>query len=206
LTEKESDRAREGLEACGIVTLQVRLAVEKSSGVPQALLVKKGVPAQYDEALKDAAEALLRPKEYTDAQFGKFTLDRQLNRYSTTTEWNGKELSLDLETVSSDDDEFPQQALECARAFWQDREEWTRKVNAKILSALLELKNTMWLHEDESPLSQGEFLGCLIMHSISITPKGSFSLWYGDGDVFAGHSISVRGSLAEGVRRASLEG
>jgi hypothetical protein len=44
------------------------------------------------------------------------------------------------------------------------------------------------------------------LESITVHPDGRFEFWFDDGDLFWGHSIAVRGSLAEGPTEASVEG
>jgi hypothetical protein len=51
-----------------------------------------------------------------------------------------------------------------------------------------------------------EFKARMALESVTVEADGSFQFWYGDGDLFWGHSIQVSGNLAEGPTDASLAG
>jgi len=44
------------------------------------------------------------------------------------------------------------------------------------------------------------------LEAVQVEPDGSFEFWFGDGWMFAGHSIRVTGSLENGPDEASMEG
>jgi len=71
---------------------------------------------------------------------------------------------------------------------------------------LLPLKNDFWLDEDEPALTAAAFRSRLERSSLVAYPDGSFSFYLGDGQIFLGHTIEVKGSLSEGVTEAALAG
>ena len=44
------------------------------------------------------------------------------------------------------------------------------------------------------------------LESIEVRADGSFQFWFGDGDLFYGHSIWVSGDLENGPNDAAMEG
>ena len=55
---------------------------------------------------------------------------------------------------------------------------------------LLETKNDELLDEDEEPISKEEFMQTLVLKRAEFNAEGA-TFWYGDGDLFWGHYISV---------------
>ena len=88
-----------------------------------------------------------------------------------------------------------------------DRAEFERMIAA---DELLELAND-WsqdMDEDgETPtITREQFMERMELESIEIGGDGSFTFWFGDGDLFYGHSIRVSGDLENGPNDAAMEG
>ena len=112
-------------------------------------------------------------------------------------EWLGAKCNVSVDHL----DDLP-----VAHALWSDQQSWTAKAVNLAVSQLLELKNDTWLGEDEKPLSAVEFGQRLKMESITVGRQGAFELWFDDGDLFWGHSITLKGSLSRGLTHADIAG
>ena len=56
---------------------------------------------------------------------------------------------------------------------------------------LLDLKNEVWLEEQEEPLSKEKFIETIELEGISAFSDGNFTLYFADNDIFWGHTIVV---------------
>ncbi len=56
---------------------------------------------------------------------------------------------------------------------------------------LLEAKNDNWREEDEPELTKDDFMSRMSIETISFDEDGEYEIWYADGDLFWGHSITV---------------
>ena len=74
------------------------------------------------------------------------------------------------------------------------------------VNELLPCMNDNWLREDEEPFSPQEFIEHMTLDAIVFQEDGKFEFWYDDGDMFAGHSITVSCSLVEGPYDAGISG
>ncbi len=60
--------------------------------------------------------------------------------------------------------------------------------------------------EKKQPVSREQFMEHMELESIQVEPDGVFEFWFGDGDLFYGHSIHVAGDVKEGPDWAQIEG
>lgn len=61
--------------------------------------------------------------------------------------------------------------------------------------------------EPEAPdLTEADFAHRITLSSIAITPEGSYTAFFDDDDMFWGHTVTVYGSLKEGMQQANMEG
>jgi hypothetical protein len=136
-------------------------------------------------------------------QFGALTLDPEVDWFEGTANWNGTPIRIvfpvDEETLHDD-------ALESAQTLWADQVKWKQSIEAYAIQALLGIKNSDWLEDDEVELTAEEFLSRITLETVSVAAEGDFEFWYNDGDIFAGHSIVVRGNLELGPIEACAEG
>jgi hypothetical protein len=188
--------------AHAVIRVRARLADSEEFHGPQALLERFDGLAR-DAAMDAAGAALRAPVRLEDAVFGTFELDRRVDWYSATTSWGEVRIELHLAAESADDIE---RALATAHALARDRAGWDRRVQEFAVAELLPLKNESWLGEDESEFDAAGFLRRMRLQSITAYPDGSFEYWHEDGDLFWGHSILVRGTLADGPTDADIPG
>ena len=65
-----------------------------------------------------------------------------------------------------------------------------------------------WCESEEEALkiTEESFAKRIGIESISMTSGGSFTAYFNDDDIFAGHCITVGGSLKKGITSASMGG
>jgi hypothetical protein len=98
-----------------------------------------------------------------------------------------------------------EQAIERARNVARTIAKYTSGAKQYASRKLLRLKNGTW--EDETtPLSDLQFRRRLTLQRIDIAPDLAVTFWFGDGDLFWGHSIQVEMSPRDRFRSAELLG
>ena len=60
--------------------------------------------------------------------------------------------------------------------------------------------------EEAAKIKEESFAKRITIESISMTSGGSFTAYFSDDDIFAGHCITVSGSLKKGITSASIGG
>lgn len=149
-----------------------------------------------DEAFAEAIEAQKSPPTIQDPILGILTSD-QLLGWVGEAKWLGKDCAFSLDQLDD---------LSVAHALWADQQRWTTSAINLATERLLGLKNNEWLGEDEAALTPAEFGDRLSLTSIAIEAGGEFILDFDDGDLFWGHTITVKGSLMDGLTDAGLAG
>jgi hypothetical protein len=182
-----------------IVRLEVLLAEDQESAVFYRALDRSA----DDDELLQVAERLKHPLTMSTEAFGEFVLDRRIGWFDGSAEWNGAQVELSLRP---DIDDSLDPAIRAAEAIWASQADLNRQIEESLVSELLELKNDAWLLDDEAPLCAVELLERLELTSISVRGDGDFEFYYADDAMFAGHWVSVRGSLSEGPTEVGLAG
>jgi hypothetical protein len=183
-----------------VIRIRARV-VESDFGGPRAQLEAFVGRDSSDAELNDVAEELQKPVTLKDPHLGTFTLDRRVDWFTGEVLWAGQSISLNL-TGSAD----AKDALQTARAIWQNQAEWNRRVREFAVEKLLPLKNDTWLGDGEAELTSDEFKDRMTLESITVNADGSFDFWHNDGDLFWGHAIQISGSLSEGPTHADIPG
>jgi hypothetical protein len=157
-----------------------------------------------DAELMKAADPILNPPDFVDADLGRFVADRHLpDSFNGTATWLGKPVDLTLSAESRD--ALPDCAA-TAQILLKDALRWQAEAEKKIVENLYQLWVDEWRPEGTPILSQAAFRARLTMPAITIYEGGAFEMEFGDGDLFAGHWILVPGSLEEGIEDAGLAG
>jgi hypothetical protein len=201
--EGELRRLQAAIPADTVIGIAARLDPGSPSGASQALLDEVGGVVTTDTELNGRAEALRQPVTREDRDFGTLTLNRSVKLFKGRTTWLGKSINL---VIDASDDGQVAAALEVARAICAEQVAWDAKILDRAVEELLPLKNDFWLDEGEPALSEAAFRCRLERSSLGVRPDGSFNFYLGDGQIFLGHVIDVKGSLSEGVTEAALAG
>lgn len=149
--------------------------------------------------------------------FGKLILDKGLERYETENdvEWCGDNIKISFDSENDDADEMLVIAI--AEEFYNNRQEWNRKIREFAAHEMTELAND-WLEseydEDESDeenetvheITEKEFAERISTCDISFNSNGDFLVFYDDDDMFWGHTIIVRGNVKTGLESAEMFG
>lgn len=189
--------------ADAIIRVRARLAMENVLDSPQALLEALAGGVTDDDELNRALARSQQPITLIDAQFGMFTFDRRADWFEAKTRWGRAPVAL---TVVAKESIEAERAITIARELWREQRAWHERIERYAVEKLLPLKNGNWLGEEEEPFSAKAFVSQMTLESISVHPDGSFEFWHDDGDLFWGHSIVVRGNLADGPTDADIPG
>jgi hypothetical protein len=187
------------LQPYQVVSAQVIFTTSDSA----ELVELRGLTLPMDDALVRRATELQKPKTYEHEHFGILMLDRSVDWYVGWVRWGSREIRLNLE---ASDDPALEAALRAAVELWQDQLTWNQRIQEYAVQKLLDLKNNVWLEDDEDKVSSDDFKSRMNLAEITILPNGEFSFWHHDGDLFFGHWIHIVGNLRDGLIDARVEG
>ncbi|RVU40973.1 DUF2262 domain-containing protein [Lujinxingia sediminis] len=187
------------IRSCHIYRFRVRLA---DDGSRAELVEPEGTPVE-DEVLFQRAEELKQPVTVENDVFGTLTFDSVLGWYEVRYVWNAKDIVLYL---STEHEEGLEELLDAVTTFGARQAQWDRRVRKYAASQLLELRNTVWRHDDEDVLSEDEFMRSMIPEAITMYPGGRFEMSFDDGGGVLGHLIMVGGCLDGAFEYADICG
>ena len=176
----------------------IRFQGRVSEDGKRLLLLDLPEPA-FDPELKAVLAEQKKPVTF-EAEGMKFTLNRQVDWFETEVNWLNATISLgeDHEACAA----RAKQLLEAAA-------DWDRRVREYAAKELTGLAND-WAEELEAggsqEISPKQFAERLELESIEVRASGGFQFWFGDGDLFYGHSVWVSGDLEGGPDDAAMEG
>jgi hypothetical protein len=201
VTREEYDWYREQIHPYGILT--VRVVITKSNWAE--LLEIWDQPITPDDPLVHRVAELQKPKTYQHELFGTLTLNRSFDQYETTTVWADKEVELAL---SANDDTSLATVLQVAVELWNNQATWKQRIEDYAVQELLDLKNEVWIdeNEEETQLTPEVFKSRMTLQAIVIHDDAEFEFWHDDGDLFFGHSILIRGNMQDGPNDADTPG
>ena len=144
-----------------------------------------------NEQLKTLKEYYSKPVSIEN-ELGLFRLDREFSWFEGLIDWNGIEATVYLETDEEDGNtaENAIKSLENVVGDLVDNDLRYRKFAAQ---KLLSIANE-WLSEEEEDaeeITEEEFVNRMKISEIIVSPDGSLSMMYNDGDLFFGHIIEI---------------
>lgn len=203
LTVQADDDGLEQLQEAMSKDSVIRAVVRRAQdGSPRFLLVDMPSSAADGELEAVLAERL-KPMYYDDPVLGRFTLNRSVRWFERGIDWMGKTVGLSFDW---DEEDKMADALRTARTLAADQQEWHRRLLARASQDLLDLKNDIWLEEEEEELTAAAFESRMELESVEVRPEGEFCFWFRDGNLFWGHSITVEGTVNKGPLQADLQG
>lgn len=180
----------------------IRFQGRVSEDGKRLLLLDLPEPA-FDPELK----AVLAEQKKTvtfEAEGMKFTLNRQVDWFETEVNWLNATISLVF-----DAGENHEACAARAKQLLAAAADWDRRVREYAAKELTGLAND-WAEELEAggsqEISPKQFAERLELESIEVRASGGFQFWFGDGDLFYGHSVWVSGDLEGGPDDAAMEG
>jgi len=166
-----------------------------------------GMPSMVgDMELKAILDEAIKPVTFWEEGLGTFTLDRSVGWFAAEVTWLGEQIEIEF-----DRDENRADCVMYTKTLLEHQKEWDEKIRSFAAKELLGLARD-WAadaaEEGEEPLelTEEDFARRMELQSIEVRENGSFEFWFGDGDLFWGHSIRVSGSMDEGPTDADIEG
>ena len=180
----------------------IRFQGRVSEDGKRLLLLDLPEPA-FDPELKAVLEEQKKPVTF-EAEGMKFTLNRQVDWFETEVNWLNATISLVF-----DAGENHEACAARAKQLLAAAADWDRRVREYAAKELTGLAND-WAEELEAggsqEISPKQFAERLELESIEVRASGGFQFWFGDGDLFYGHSVWVSGDLEGGPDDAAMEG
>jgi len=146
------------------------------------------------------------PITFNDKQFGEFVLNRKLGCFEGVLKYQNKEISVMLE---AEDD------IKTLHFICKDLDGFVENARRYAANNLLELGN-QWQYDDAEdeeipfiPMTEDDFIKRISLKDISIDDVeggGEYTLWFDDGNIFWGHSITVSGNIESGFTDATMGG
>lgn len=144
-----------------------------------------------------------KPVFYTDADLGTFELNRQLGLFDGSIQWMGKKTSATLEVNPTSKPSW-KKAANVMRTLVQRQKEQDAEFKAFAANKLTPLANE-WSEED-AKITEDDFANKIYLRNIVAASSGKYIAYYDDGNMFAGHCITLYGSLKKGISSANIEG
>ena len=142
--------------------------------------------------------------------FGELILNKELGWYEGKGAWIGEEVEITI--AVEDEDKDISEDLLLAEQFFAEQNEWNKKIREYAAEELTDLAND-WLadsvdDEDEEPqeITEEDFAKRITIDSICFDEGGGFTIYFGDDDMFWGHSVVVYGDVENGPNEAQMEG
>ena len=157
-----------------------------------------------DQKQKIYLEKQAEPVTFIDEKFGEFLLNKRIDSFEGSTEYNGNKISIMIDNK--------EECIKTLHIIYEDIDSFLEKAAKYAAQKLLELAD-IWCQdawdEDDGEyvtLTEVEFINRMTIETISLSENGNYSLWYDDGDMFWGHAICVDGNINEGFKDASMQG
>jgi hypothetical protein len=117
------------------------------------------------------------------------------NVYETWVKFKGigEEVELLIDMGTDDEDKFPAM-LEFANKFLEWVVENDLEIKKYAAGKLLKNKNKNWLEPKEKPLTEKDFIGRLVISSLSINSNKSSNIFYDADEMFTDHAVIVEAS------------
>ena len=88
------------------------------------------------------------------------------------------------------------------------RDSELRRFSAESLTELANdwLADSVEDDEEMQEITEADFAQRIDLHEIAVDAEGSYTVYYGDDEMFWGHSIEVCGTFDEGIESAEMVG
>ncbi len=204
LSDAELRRMMKSIRPYDVLRARVRFTEPADAAAPlQAELTAVPEKESSDAELNARAELLRRPVTVDHPFFGTFTLDRARNWYEVAFPWNSRTARLYVSRRGCEDE---RELFATARSLWKQQKEWDKRIRDYAAAELLDLKNDLWRGDGEKKLTPAGFKARMSLESVVVRAGGRFEFTFEDGNLFWGHVIEVRGTLAGGPTHAGIAG
>lgn len=141
-------------------------------------------------------------ESYTHEQLGAFVQDQRFtDLYRCTVQWGQREIKL----VLSDEIGPLNEAASHAAGLLEKAVLWDAEMRERIHERYFPVWEETW-REDDAVLSKDEWKARFLLDSLDVHADGQFVAWFGDGDLFWGHSMEVTGGIESGIKHVTMMG
>lgn len=167
-----------------------------------AEVVERGV---HFPALDERLNRYLQPIVLNDQQ-GTFTLDRSFGQFAGQIAWPTGEVSVSLEIdeTSQEGAETCEDAMATLARITADADIDARW-RSYAASVLTELANE-WRDDEDAPIAEADFASRISLSELNVSPDGSVTPYYRDGNLFFGHVIIIDVEPDGSLSDASIAG
>lgn len=147
-----------------------------------------------------------KPIIMEDDILGELLYEKTINSFEGHIPWLDKNIDISLD-VDKDNKSGITKARKAMKELYLSAEKWDTNMRAFAARKLIDLAKD-WCESEEEDLKimEESFAEKIGIESISITSGGSFTAYFNDDNIFAGHCIIVSGSLKKGITSASIGG
>lgn len=139
-------------------------------------------------------KAYLSKPVFIETPYGQLELDRSFSWFSADIKLGEYKILVSLKT-DEDNGETAEGALQAFYTIAQSFEKFDMRNKEFAAKYLLDLANE-WLDDDDSKdkpeiITKDMFMKAIEISEMLISPDGSITLYYNDGDMFWGHTIEI---------------
>ena len=147
-----------------------------------------------------------KPIIIEDDILGELLYDRTIKSFEGHITWLDKNIEISLD-VDKDNKSGITKARKAIKELYLSAEKWDANMRKFAAENLIDLARD-WCESEEETLkiTEESFAERIGIESISMTSGGLFTAYFYDDDIFAGHCITVAGSLKKGITSASMGG
>lgn len=145
---------------------------------------------------------------------GEIVYNEELKRFEGKVNWYGNDVDFSIKANNSDETVL-NNIIATAADMVNNQQKWDDTVRKYAARYLTDLANE-WAYdaydedneESEEPpeITEQEFAERIDLCDISFHRDGSFTFWFYDDDMFAGHSVTVYGDIENGCNDTAIEG
>lgn len=137
-------------------------------------------------------------------RFGTFVYDPTYDWFEAKTRFGDAAITLNLHADKADE---VAQLLAHAEDMAADEAHWLARLQ-QCAAGLTDIANA-WNEEEDAwdgPIDSASFVSRITLTSIGLFNGSMFEAYFDDGNLFWGHSIVVRGTIADGPQEAETVG
>ncbi len=153
-----------------------------------------------DPVFQTLESSFRNPKPFYQTALGHFVRDEGVGWIEGEGQWLGAPVTLTMDAELEID--IPAEEALIA-ALLANQSDWDAKARLAISDGLYEIWRDHW-RDDEPVIDETEFAARMQIYTIGAHRDGRFELWFRDAGLFAGHDVSVRGTLEGGLEPAEM--
>ena len=147
-----------------------------------------------------------KPVIIGDDILGEPVYDRKIKSFEGHILWFDKNINISLD-IDKDNKAGITKARKAMKELYLSAEKWDANMRTFAAEKLIDLARD-WCESEEEALkiTEESFAKKIDIETISMISGGSFTAYFNDDIIFAGHCIIVGGSLKKGITSASMGG